>query len=128
MIIAFTILHIIVCLLLCGIVLMQSGKGGGLSGAFGGGGGMQSQMFGAKAMNTAMTKLTSYLAIAFFVTSSILFVLTKDRVESTFDPAAGQTTEQTSTDQQPVPVTPADVDADAGAATTPTTDGEETPQ
>ena len=40
------VLFILVCLILIGLVLLQKGRGGGLSGAFGGGGG--NTAFGAK--------------------------------------------------------------------------------
>ncbi len=79
MTILFTILHVIISLLLVSVVLMQSSKGGGLAGAFGGGGGMPQQMLGSKGMNTVLHKLTVYLAIGFFMTSAILFILTADR-------------------------------------------------
>ena len=61
---------------------MQSSKGGGLSGAFGGGGGLPQQMFGSKAMTTALHKATIYLAVAFFLTSALLFMLTADRTSN----------------------------------------------
>ena len=77
----FMIIHVIVSLLLVVVVLMQQGKGGGLAGAFGGGGGLPQQMFGSKTMTTALTKITVYLAVGFFLTSAILFVLTSDRSE-----------------------------------------------
>jgi preprotein translocase subunit SecG len=76
------IVHIIVSLCLCIVVLMQSSKGGGLSGAFGGGGGLPQQMFGSKAMTTALHKATIYLAVAFFLTSALLFMLTADRTSN----------------------------------------------
>ncbi len=75
----FMIIHVIVSLLLVVVVLMQSGKGGGLAGAFGGGGGLPQQMFGSRTMTTALTKVTVYLAVGFFLTSAILFILTADR-------------------------------------------------
>ncbi|MBK9303112.1 MAG: preprotein translocase subunit SecG [bacterium] len=75
----FMILHVIVSLLLCIVVLMQSGKSGGLAGAFGGGGGLPQQMFGSRAMATALNKMTVYLAAGFFLTSAVLFGLTADR-------------------------------------------------
>jgi preprotein translocase subunit SecG len=77
-----SIVHIIVSLCLCVVVLMQSSKGGGLSGAFGGGGGLPQQMFGSKAMTTALHKATVYLAVAFFLSSALLFMLTADRASS----------------------------------------------
>lgn len=82
MYILFTVLHVIISLLLVVVVLMQSSKGGGLAGAFGGGGGLPQQMFGSKAMNSALHKMTVYLAVGFFLTSAILFILTGDRQTS----------------------------------------------
>jgi len=78
----FMILHVIISLMLVVIVLMQSGKGGGLAGAFGGGGGLPQQMFGSRTMTTALTKVTVYLAVGFFTTSAVLFMLTADRVST----------------------------------------------
>jgi len=75
----FMIIHVIICLLLVVVVLMQSSKGGGLAGAFGGGGGLPQQMFGSRTMTTALHKMTVYLAVGFFLTSAILFILTADR-------------------------------------------------
>ena len=71
----FVILHVVVCVGLIGVVLVQSSKGGGLAGAFGGGGGLPQQMFGSRAVTTALNKITIYLAVAFFVTSAVLFVI-----------------------------------------------------
>lgn len=82
MTILFTILHVIISLLLVVVVLMQNSKGGGLSGAFGGGGGLPQQMFGSRGMNTALHKATIYLAVGFFLTSAILFILTADRTSN----------------------------------------------
>jgi len=63
----FVIIHVLVCIGLIGVVLVQSSKGGGLAGAFGGGGGLPQQMFGSRAVTTALNKITIYLAVAFFV-------------------------------------------------------------
>lgn len=82
MTILFTILHVIISLLLVVVVLMQNSKGGGLSGAFGGGGGLPQQMFGSRAMSTALHKATIYLAVGFFLTSAVLFILTADRASN----------------------------------------------
>lgn len=71
----FVIIHVLVCLGLIGVVLLQSSKGGGLAGAFGGGGGLPQQMFGSRAVTTALTKITIYLAVAFFLTSAVLFII-----------------------------------------------------
>jgi preprotein translocase subunit SecG len=66
------ILHIILSIILIGIILMQSSKGHGLSGAFGsfGGGAMQS-MFGART-GDFLVKTTSWLAVIFFASAFFL--------------------------------------------------------
>ncbi|MDA0748943.1 MAG: preprotein translocase subunit SecG [bacterium] len=61
------IVHIIVCFVLIVTILLQSSKGGGLSGAFGGAGG-GGAVFGGAGAGTFLSKVTTYLAIAFFVT------------------------------------------------------------
>lgn len=66
-------IHIVVCAGLIVVVLLQSGKGGGLAGAFGGAGGVGA-VFGGQAAATFLTKATRYLAIAFMVTSLSLAV------------------------------------------------------
>ncbi len=68
------IIHILVCIVLASVVLLQSSKGGGLAGAFGGGGGSPQQMLGSRGMTSLLHKLTIYFAIAFFVTSFLLFM------------------------------------------------------
>lgn len=69
-----TIIHILICLVLCAVVLLQSSKGGGLAGAFGGGGGAPQQLLGSRGMTTLLHKVTIYCAIGFFVTSFLLFM------------------------------------------------------
>ena len=72
--IILVIVHILVCIVLASVVLLQSSKGGGLAGAFGGGGGSPQQMLGSRGMTSLLHKLTIYFAIAFFVTSFLLFM------------------------------------------------------
>ena len=60
-----TFILIVVCLMLIGIVLLQKGRGGGLSGAFGGGGGGQSA-FGSKT-GDVLTWFTVGLAAVFLL-------------------------------------------------------------
>ncbi len=69
-----TIIHIVICLVLCAVVLLQSSKGGGLAGAFGGGGGAPQQLLGSRGMTTLLHKVTIYCAIGFFITSFLLFM------------------------------------------------------
>jgi preprotein translocase subunit SecG len=63
----WVIFHVIVCIALVLVVLMQSSKGEGLAGsAFGGGGGgMAGAVFGGRGAATFLSKATTYLAILF---------------------------------------------------------------
>lgn len=74
-------IHIIVCLGLIIVVLLQSGKGGGLAGAFGGAGGVGA-VFGGQAAATFLTKATRYLAIGFMLTSLSLAVTLRGTLRS----------------------------------------------
>jgi len=60
----FTVLLVLICLALVGLILVQRGKGGGLA-AFGGAGGVE-QAFGTHAATLAQ-KATAVLAILFLV-------------------------------------------------------------
>ena len=66
--------HLLVCLALVGVVLIQSGKGGGLAGgAFGG---ATQTVFGGRGATDFITKATVGLGVAFFVTSIVLALMT----------------------------------------------------
>jgi preprotein translocase subunit SecG len=62
-------LHVAICFLLVGVVLIQSGKGGGLAGL---GGGAQQAVFGGRGASDLLSKLTQGLAVAFMVSSLAL--------------------------------------------------------
>lgn len=68
------IVHILISLVLSTVVLLQSSKGGGLAGAFGGAGGAPQQLLGSRGMTTLLHKVTIYCAVGFFVTSFLLFM------------------------------------------------------
>lgn len=73
MIILFTILHVLVCLFLIVVVLLQSGKAADLAGAFGG---MGSQTaFGPRGSATILSKATTISAALFMITSLSLAIL-----------------------------------------------------
>jgi preprotein translocase subunit SecG len=61
------ILHLFVCIGMIISILLQSSKGGGLSGAFGGAGG-GGAVFGGGGAATFLSKVTTYLAVVFFLT------------------------------------------------------------
>ena len=70
-------LHVFVCLVLILVVLLQSSKGSGLAGAFGGGGGQT--MFGGQETATFLSRMTTYLAVLFMVLSLLLAFLSSRR-------------------------------------------------
>ena len=72
-------LHVLICLLLVTVVLMQAGKGGGLAGAFGGPGGAGQSLFGSRGAGNFLTRATVTLGGLFFVTSIALALLTANQ-------------------------------------------------
>ncbi len=62
------IVHILVCIFIIVSILMQASKGGGLAGAFGGAGGQAGAMFGGAGAGTFLSKVTTWLAVVFFLT------------------------------------------------------------
>ena len=73
MVILITIVHVIVCVFLAVVVLLQSGKAADLAGAFGG---MGSQtVFGPRGSATVLSKATTIAAALFMVTSLTLSIL-----------------------------------------------------
>jgi preprotein translocase subunit SecG len=73
MTILFTFIHVLVCLFLIVVVLLQSGKAADLAGAFGG---MGSQTaFGPRGSATILSKATTLAAAIFMITSLTLAIL-----------------------------------------------------
>ena len=69
------VIHLILSLILIAVVLLQSGKAQGLSGAIAGG---SETFFGknkGRTIDAILEKWTSVVAIAFLVTSIVLFFL-----------------------------------------------------
>ncbi len=75
-------LHIVVCVLLILIVLMQGSKSEGLSGIFGGGG--SGTLFGT-GTRTFLAKVATVLGIMFMLTSISLTVLVSKRSPSVME-------------------------------------------
>ena len=65
--------HVIVCLFLIGVVLLQQGRSADLAGAFGGQGSQTA--FGPRAAANVLTRLTTWGAVIFMITSLSLTVL-----------------------------------------------------
>lgn len=72
-------IHIIVCILMTIVVLLQPGKSGDLGSIFGG---STQTIFGAAGAVPFLAKLTRILAVVFFVTSLSLSYLTAVGVKS----------------------------------------------
>src|SRR3954467_4202053 len=68
-----TILHVIVSLFLILTILLQSGKGGGMGGAFGGSN--AGTVFGGSGASTFLRKMTAVAATIFMSTSIVLAFL-----------------------------------------------------
>ena len=82
MIIGFlTAIFVIVAFLLVFVILIQSGKGGGLAGIAGGGG--MNSLFGGQGSAPLLTKATTILATAFMLIALVLGMLTHGTVDQT---------------------------------------------
>ena len=80
------VVHIIVCLFLIGVVLLQQGRSADLAGAFGGQGSQTA--FGPRAAANVLTRLTTWSAVIFMITSLSLTVL-YDRTTSSHSVFSG---------------------------------------
>ncbi len=97
MIVLLTLIHVAVCLFLVLVVLLQTGKGADLAGAFGGGGSQTA--FGARGATTLLHKVTTGAAVVFMATSLILAIMASNPsgsvVTDTGDPVAPDPVEDT---------------------------------
>lgn len=75
-----TVLHVIVCLFLMLVVLIQPGKSGGIGAALGGAGAQQ--VFGGRGAGSFLSRLTWISATIFFVTSVTLAYLSSSTDDS----------------------------------------------
>ena len=72
MIYLVTAVHILVCFFIIIVVLLQSGKSGDISAAFGGQGSQTA--FGPRGAASALSKATTWSAVAFMLTSITLSI------------------------------------------------------
>ncbi len=80
MYIALLVIHVVVCLVLIAVILLQAGRGGGLTEAFSGD---AQSVLGTQAP-VVLKKATTISAIAFLVTSLLLGAITARRGRSLF--------------------------------------------
>ena len=84
--IVLTIIHVLACFGIIGIVLLQSGKGADIGSAFGGAG--SQAVFGSMGTPTLLGKITTGIAIVFTLTSFTLALLGGERASSVVREAA----------------------------------------
>ena len=70
------ILHVFICFLMIGAILLQSGKGAEIGAAFGG---SSQTVFGSRGPANFLSKLTVVVAAVFMLTSLTLAILAKER-------------------------------------------------
>jgi preprotein translocase subunit SecG len=99
--------HVLVCVLMVGIVLMQRPKNEGLGAAFGGG--MTDNIFGAQTTHV-LQRFTVWLGIVFFALTLLLAILYAKR-------GSGETTIQRELLSQPAPAATATPEAGAAPVT-----------
>ena len=116
MYILLLILHVIVCLFLIIVVLLQSGKAADLAGAFGG---MGSQTaFGPRGSATLLSKATTISAVLFMITSLSLSILATR--SAGLGTSVLETSPKTSAPKKlPAPITIPGQQTPAGAVTVP---------
>ncbi|MFZ0478683.1 MAG: preprotein translocase subunit SecG [Terriglobales bacterium] len=103
MTILITIIHVIVCLFLIAVVLLQSGKSGDLAAAFGGQGSQTA--FGPRGAASALSRATTWSAIIFMITSITLSIYASRRTGPT-SVLSGVKPAQTTGQTKPVSSTP----------------------
>lgn len=80
MFVAWVVFHVIVCIALVLVVLMQSSKGEGLAGtALGGGSGLSGAVFGGRGAASFLSRATTVLAVLFMVNSGALALMSAQR-------------------------------------------------
>ena len=116
MVIALTVLHVLMCFAIIGMVLfLQSGKGADIGSAFGGAG--SQAVFGSMGTPTVVGKITAVVAALFTITSFSLALLGGERTSSVVREPAPAT----------APTTPAPSAPAAPAAPAPATPGAPAP-
>ena len=112
-------IHVIVCVTMCIIILLQQGKGAEVGAVFGG---SSQTVFGASGAGNALTKATWALAIIFFSTSIFLALASARRVTGSIFDSSAPASVMPATKQAPKnanPAAPAPAAANPAAPATP---------
>jgi len=110
MFIVISIIHVLVCVAIILIILLQSGKGADLGAAFGG---SSQTIFGSGGAATFLSKMTTAVAVVFMLTSLGLALMsaptTEKSIMETAPPPVTQEEPALPDSNQPVqPISPAD--------------------
>ncbi len=133
MIAALSVLHVIVCIFLIAVVLLQRGKGAEMGAVFGGG--ASSTVFGSRGAGNFLTLLTKICAAVFMLTSlSLSYLHTEQAGEGLFEGGIEATQEDPfeqvgtvipeETDLETPPTDPLDATGDDAAFAEPAGEGE----
>jgi preprotein translocase subunit SecG len=90
--IILVVVHILVCVALIMIVLLQTGKGADMGAAFGGG--ASQTLFGSTGASTFLSKATTVAAIVFMLTSLVLAYMSSHRAPDSIMKGAPAPVEQ----------------------------------
>ncbi len=105
------VIHIVVCVALIMIVLLQTGNGADMGAAFGGG--SSQTLFGSTGASTFLSKATTAAAIIFMLTSlSLAYLSSHEAGDSIMDKSKAPV-------EQPAQASPAQGDTSTQEATTP---------
>jgi len=128
MVVFFTIIHVLLCVFMIFVILLQPGKDAGMGAALGGG--AATSAFGGRGAVTFLSKLTAVCAALFFLTSlGLSFVGVRSSVTSSLlakpapaaapAPAAPGSTTPAPAAPAASPTTPKASDAEPAPASTP---------
>jgi len=91
------VFHVLVCIALILVVLLQASKGEGLAGSAFGGGGLGGAVFGGRGAASFLSKATSVLAVVFMLNCGILAFMSSSRETTSSD--SGETPRSAVTEQ-----------------------------
>jgi preprotein translocase subunit SecG len=117
------IIHILACIFLVTVVLLQQGKGADVGAVFGG---SSQTLFGTSGAGNLLTKLTSATAIIFMLTSlTLTYGAAKQTTRSIFDSAPKSAPAPTSSEEVPA-LQPSTSSESKGTAAAPTAESAQT--
>jgi preprotein translocase subunit SecG len=111
-------LHVLVCCVLVIVIMLQSGSAADLAGAFGGAGSQTA--FGPRGAATILSKMTTWCAIVFMVTSLALSLKRAPTQEQGINSILEETTKSAPAPSKPAAPAPAPAQTPAPAQQAPT--------